>query len=327
MGMIDADRAEESPSLLGVCDGVSEVQSMGISPDEFPREFLRRFREHFESREWLSDVDDGSWVIGVMEDSFDATKAYGSTTVLLALMEDTNRLVIANLGDSCCIVLRPVPSEPSRLRIVFKTEPLRYDTNKPFQVARLAGVSDAKVRTVIKRTRIDTMPAQHGDLLVLGSDGLWDNLHDEDVVRIVEKACAVPARRGSAPSLPQNGGMDLPVPGREQLEVAADSLVSAALDSVCIGQMDESGQIKWPPQARNTPVGMGGKADDTTAIVAATVMASDATPEELLYKAAARASAFACGGDTAPERRAWLDTTCCGGSQRLGEAGGPCTVS
>merc|ERR1740117_2036690 len=30
--MIQADAVEESPSLLGVCDGVSEVQKMGIRP-------------------------------------------------------------------------------------------------------------------------------------------------------------------------------------------------------------------------------------------------------------------------------------------------------
>merc|ERR1719195_489346 len=50
MGMIDADWTEESPTLLGICDGVSEVQRLGIRPDDLPRELLQCLRENLESR-------------------------------------------------------------------------------------------------------------------------------------------------------------------------------------------------------------------------------------------------------------------------------------
>mmetsp|Transcript_132818 Transcript_132818/g.283787 ORF Transcript_132818/g.283787 Transcript_132818/m.283787 type:complete len:507 (-) Transcript_132818:294-1814(-) len=279
MGFVNADCVEESPAMVGICDGVSEVQSLGLRPDAFPREYLRRFRENLEARGITGGASghdgalaaDGSWVIEAMEEAFVATESEGASTALIAVLEDGSRFVIANLGDCCLLLLRPDPSEPQRMTIAYKTEPLRFDHNKPYQVARLDGFSEAKVRAVIKQTKVDTFPAQHGDIIVIGSDGLWDNLHDDEAVKIVEQHCAVSGHvAGGPPPLPV-WGTGAPAPTVEQLSGAADALVVAAHAGICVGQVDAKGKTVWPPQARNTPSGMGGKPDDTTAIVAAAV--------------------------------------------------------
>merc|ERR1719160_600373 len=136
-GMIDADAVEEAPSFLGVCDGVSEVQKLGISPDELPRELLQRIREGVEEREGrinngqvdrqYSGGQDGAWLIDTIQESYLQTESLGSTTLLLAVIEDSNRLLIANLGDSCGLLLRRDQSQPRKFRIIYKTEPLRFD--------------------------------------------------------------------------------------------------------------------------------------------------------------------------------------------------------
>merc|ERR1719262_1989532 len=75
-------------------------------------------------------------------------------------------------------------------------------------------------------------------------------------------------------------------PSVAQLECAADALVGAALESVSVGKVDDSGQVQWPSNARNTPIGIGGKADDTTAIVAAVVEVGDVQAhEDYFYEA------------------------------------------
>jgi len=200
----------------------------------------------------------------------------------MAVIEENNRLVVANLGDCCCLVLRRNRSQPFVLQIVYKTEALRFQHNKPYQVVRLEGVEDSQMTPVIESTCIDVIHAQHGDLLVLGSDGVFDNLHDEDIVRIVSKTCPP---RGSGYESHQRvqqqpvwGAYQAPMPAPTVVELrsASNAIVQEALDRVVSPQVDEtSGQMKWPPGTKQTPVGLGGKADDTSVIVAAIIEVAD----------------------------------------------------
>lgn len=339
MGMIEADAVEESPALLGVCDGVSEVQKLGISPDEFPRELLAQCREILDARQndtpppsprWWPGSEDPRWLVHMLEEAYDATTSHGSSTVLLAAIEDSNRLVVAQLGDCGLLVLRPTPSQPERLQLVFRTEPLRYDENKPYQVARLDGISEATVRSVIQRARIDSVPVCHGDIVIMGSDGIFDNLHEEECVSIIERCCVTspPSFQPlQLPQLPQpphrwSGRRLPPVPSTEQLALAAKTLVDEALGVVCVGEVNKNGHIQWPKEARQTPVGLGGKADDTTALVACLVMVDDlASHEEHFYKM----------HPSDKRGMSWMTTTCCGtnGSQPACERrnDGACSIT
>lgn len=341
--MIQADAVEESPSLLGVCDGVSEVQKMGIRPDEFPRELLLRCREALETRQnesppgsprnsggWPGS-DDGTWLMHLLEEAYMQTESQGSCTALLTAIEDCNRLVVSQLGDCMLLLLRPTPSQPQKLQVVFRTEPLRYDENKPYQVARLEGVSEERVQAVIQRARIDTIPAHHGDIVVMGSDGLFDNLHEEDIVRLVESHCIAASTRGGAagPGAPspwgRRDGSLAAVPTVDQLEAAADTLVAEAIRVVCQPIVDEQGHRKWPDWARQTPVGMGGKPDDTSALVACLVMVDDlAAHEESFYQVHNPGGRQGMG---------WMMTNCCGAppgatnSERGRESHQSCTIA
>lgn len=204
-GIVNADAVEEGLTHLGVCDGVSGVQHLGIPPDELPRELLRSCRARLQlwsRRE--SELDDGPWLTSLIEEAYAHTRVYGATTLLLAVLRGPS-LVTANLGDCALLILRPCGFHPLRLRPVFKTEPGRYDARRPVQVQRLHGFSDSNAHVVIQGAMVSTTPVQHGDLLVLGSDGLFDNLRDEDIQRTVEhpeaeKAGPWRARGGDVPA-------------------------------------------------------------------------------------------------------------------------------
>jgi serine/threonine protein phosphatase PrpC len=314
MGSIEADAVEESPSLLGVCDGVSEVQRLGIDPGEFPKELLQSCRETLEHRQqeedsansprWWPDAHDGTWLVHMLEEAYDHTESQGSSTVLLAAIEDSNRLVVCNLGDCTLLLLRPSPLQPDRLEIVYHTEALRYDHNKPYQIARLEGVPESSAHAVIQRANCDAIPARHGDIIVMGSDGLFDNLHEQEAVNIIEQSISARLRKPGQ-SAPVGWGAATyaaPVPTVPQLEAAADALVDAAIANVCQGTIDANGHIQWPPEARQTPVGMGGKPDDTTALVACLVQVDDlAAFEEIFYQTHSNGQG----------RFGWLMPTCC----------------
>lgn len=264
-GIPNADAVEESPLMLGICDGVSGCHKLGIPPDTLPKELLRCCRdlhEQWATKMFVPEYDDGHWLLGMMKDAFDSTQALGATTMLLCALREHGQLVSANLGDCCLLVLRPVAGLklPMRTEVLFKTAPSRYDSKRPVQVQRLPGMPDSGTHQVISGAKLNTLKVQHGDLLVLGSDGLYDNLQDEDIQRIVEKHCLMDL------SLATGGA-----PTTGQLRDAAGALVNNAIASAQPppknegNQGNHSSKIPWmkpePSQSTANP-------DDTTALVA-----------------------------------------------------------
>jgi len=268
--LVDADVAEESATFLGVCDGASEVQRMGIPPEELPRELLqhvRRAQEYRLSQKAGFSAESGRWVVDMIEDSYNSTKSFGATTLLLACLDETNRLMVANIGNSSMLLLRPSQQYP-RLEVIFKTDPSCFDGDprKPLQLMRLRDVRDAEVRSMIRDTHVDALDVRDGDMLVLGSDGVFDNLVDADIVRIVSKVVSGGDRsHAGRPSA-------APVPHPSQLKEAADLLVSSAIKNCCARKGQEASSENIHPNRIQAEVFQkprsGGHPDDTTAIVA-----------------------------------------------------------
>merc|ERR1712129_138642 len=182
----------------------------------------------------------------------------GATTLLLAVLRGSD-LISSNIGDCALFVLRPQSFQPLQLRLIFKTEPGRYDARSPFQVQRLLGFSDENARDVIRKASVNTTLVRHGDILVLGSDGLFDNLRDEDIQRVLERRC---------------GGTNGSVPHRGQLQQAAGALVDAAISNVNVESAGTVQMDPWQVSGKDVPAN---NADDTTALVAVVVVADAST--------------------------------------------------
>eukprot|EP00397_Hematodinium_sp_SG-2012_P043520 GEMP01048394.1.p1 GENE.GEMP01048394.1~~GEMP01048394.1.p1 ORF type:complete len:364 (+),score=95.91 GEMP01048394.1:168-1259(+) len=267
MGAIFADACELSSTMLGICDGVSEVQNFGIDPALLPKELLLRCKELIESKELSERSPEPNyqfnksrshqlWLRDLLEEAYFQTSSEGSTTVLLAAIEE-GKLVTVNIGDSGLLLLRP--NTDGNYTIVYRTEPLRYDQNRPYQVGRMKGVQKSQIEFVIRQGVVERAEIRHGDVLVLGSDGLFDNLYEEEVVSAVSSLLA----NAKVASL-----------SVEQLKDCANKLVSSALQTVSIGQVGPEGQVEFGANAKMAPSGHGGKADDTSCIVA-TIVNSD----------------------------------------------------
>jgi len=92
----------------------------------------------------------------------DAQGIHGSSTCLLALLHDST-LSIAHLGDCCLLIVRGG-------EIIFRTDEMQHAFNFPLQLgthSRDEPMKDAQ--------RYDVSVSK-GDIVVLGSDGLMDNL-------------------------------------------------------------------------------------------------------------------------------------------------------
>jgi len=193
----------------------------------------------------------------LVEQAYEGTTVRGATTLILTALRESN-LITACIGDSGLLVLRPTNKRPLRLRTVFKTEPGRYDARRPLQVQRLPGFTEANAKQVIQGAMVSTTPVQPGDLLVLGSDGLFDNLSDTDIRMVLERVCT--------PQSPPGAGPVEPRCIVEQLRKAAAALVDTAISRVRLNKhVDAEEQIPWQPHSGEVPAN---NADDTTALVA-----------------------------------------------------------
>jgi len=248
-GIPNADAVLEGIDYLGVADGVSGVHALGLPPDALPWELLRSCGKKLfaaaANDEPKPNLDLGKWMINLIQESYDCTAELGATTLLIAALKGNN-LVSACLGDSAMLVLRPVSLKPLRLSTVFKTEPGRYDARRPIQIQRLDGLDVASAHEVIQGGIVSTNPVQPGDVMVMGSDGLFDNISDDDITRVIERCCC--EATGAT----------------EELQQAASTLVELAISRV---RLDGDDSARQPWQLDNNAV-PANNADDTTALVA-----------------------------------------------------------
>jgi len=238
-GIPNADAVNEASTLLGICDGVSGVHDMGIPPQTLPHELLDTCRARIEPWTYSSthaddDEETGAELIGLIEEAYDATSALGATTLLLAAIRNGNKLFTTCLGDCALLLLRPCGLR--NLQVVYRSEPGRYDPRRPVQVQRLPGVPDSNAHYVIQGAQVDIIQIHKGDVLVLGSDGLFDNLCDEEMKNIVEQWCCCSGCNSTVVTA--------------NVRAAAALLVETAIASV------------------HPEVHGGGVPDDTTALVA-----------------------------------------------------------
>jgi protein phosphatase PTC7 len=194
-----------SPMILGVADGVSQIEQYGIDASLLPRELLRHC-ESLGMRQLIPDKklaqkDSYQGPIPLLRQAFKATKNLGSTTVVLAVLDNSTMIhgkrhpMIAaiTVGDCEMLVLRRVETEGSNLfEIIFHTEMQRIDghAQSPLQLARVDGridpnFTDAVTVEVIERgSAVHCVSAYEGDVVIMGSDGVFDNLFLDEIIHL-----------------------------------------------------------------------------------------------------------------------------------------------
>merc|ERR1712110_1077238 len=138
--------------------------------------------------------------IPMMKQAFGATESLGSTTVLLCILDNSTRIhgklhpmiAVLSIGDCEMLILRRPHGSQTPLQAVFHTEMQRIDghAQAPIQVARVDERVDANfderiTYDVIERgSAVHCLSAYEGDIVVAGSDGVFDNLFLDEIVDI-----------------------------------------------------------------------------------------------------------------------------------------------
>ena len=267
----DAYLANEELQIFGVADGVGEWETFGLDPGLFPKELMANFSESYneavpEIQHKIGDIC--PLLKDLLSKAYLKTTSYGSSTVLLGVLQN-NTLYTICLGDSTYVILRP-REKRSKLNEVFRLPEQQHSFNCPYQLARFPEPDQYEFLikkgltsfvSLLKRSNLDLQDCPQdanseifhlieGDIIIAASDGLFDNLFDEDIIKYAETFL----------------GYELS--NEEYCSKLAKELVSKAV------QKGWDMTYKSPFSKNAAKFGqryIGGKLDDTTVVVALAV--------------------------------------------------------
>ncbi|KAK3825723.1 MAG: phosphatase 2C-like domain-containing protein, partial [Benniella sp.] len=175
----------------------------------------------------------------------------GSSTACLAILRD-DELRIANLGDCGVSVIR-------RNEFIFRTEEQQHSFNYPYQLGTGSSDSPSDALTF-------TVKVESGDIVVMGSDGIFDNLFDEDILEEVVRCIAALYSISTASQR------------RHERRIPEPSVICDALAKRAKNVSEDTRHHGSPFQSRAMQEGLyyqGGKRDDMSVLVAIIKVAED----------------------------------------------------
>lgn len=148
--------------VIAVADGVSGWAEKNVDPSLFPRELMASASDSVEDEEVNYDPQ------LLMMKAHAATSSKGSATATVAMLERNGILKIASVGDCGLRVVR-------KGQIVFATCPQEHYFDCPYQLS-----SEAVGQTYLD-AMVCSVHLMEGDTIVMGSDGLFDNIFNDEI--------------------------------------------------------------------------------------------------------------------------------------------------
>lgn len=183
---------ESSDVALGVADGVGGWIDSGVDPADFAHGFCDYMAHAAYTYQPERDVPPYS-ARSLMQRGYedicrDESVPAGGSTACVAIARGDGTLEVANLGDSGFVQLR--------LNAIHNySEPQTHAFNTPYQLSivpkkvlkQTAAFGGTQLRDFPKDANVSQHSLRHGDVLIFASDGVWDNLSSQDILRIVSR--------------------------------------------------------------------------------------------------------------------------------------------
>jgi protein phosphatase PTC7 len=234
-------------SVYGVFDGVGGWALKGIDSGEFSRDLAKRTAEHCAAG---AGTLEGALTLGLREVS-----AQGSCTACLVRIDRTDGVLSAlNVGDSGFRLFRPKaasrspPRDPRALRVEAASRSQQHYFNCPLQLG-----GDGRDRP--SHGDAYSLSVLPGDYVVLATDGLLDNLHDEEIAKLL-----------GAPGEP--AGASDTAADEAQAPPSAAELAQLVATRARLVSLDQKRRTPFAESAASEGLSMlGGKVDDITVLV------------------------------------------------------------
>lgn len=197
-------------NCIGIADGVGEWEwRFNVNARAFADELMSGCEAHF-SCSYGSMLEPCELALEALQQGYRSTRSFGSSTALVAFLSDSGQLGIANIGDSSLVLLRRREIDSTTgMRCAARTSEQQHAFNCPFQLTLLPTESDFPqllqdgkhklVRAIQRMTgasKTDSpedadlynFAVQEGDLVILGTDGVFDNLYINDICQLAGTA-------------------------------------------------------------------------------------------------------------------------------------------
>lgn len=178
---------------LGVADGVGGWTDSGVDPADFSHGLCDYMAAVAYEHGPTAAAKTPLTARRLMQKGYEAVCSDGSvhaggSTACVALAAPDGILEVANLGDSGFLHLR--------LNAVNAySEPQTHAFNTPFQLslvpprlaARMAAFGGTQLSDLPRDADVTHHHVRHGDVLILATDGVLDNLFNQDILRIASR--------------------------------------------------------------------------------------------------------------------------------------------
>ncbi|TMW88503.1 hypothetical protein EJD97_018485 [Solanum chilense] len=221
--------SSDNGEVIVVADGVSGWAEKNVDPALFSRELVANVSSLVGN---VEVNDDPRFLI---KGAHAATSSIGSATVIVSVFEN-GILKIASVGDCGLRVIR-------KGQMIFSTFPLEHYFDCPYQLS-----SEAVTQTYLDAI-VSTVNLQVGDTIIMGSDGLFDNIFDQEIVSVVTTNDDVSNAAKALADLARNHSVDTKFDSPFSLEARARGF-----------------DVPWWKKVFGMKL-TGGKLDDITVIV------------------------------------------------------------
>lgn len=179
---------------MGIADGVGGWQNDQINPAEYAKTFMIVARLYLEGKNVRMNVENGSVSLvpfspketidgdgkltpqGALQAGHVATQLPGSATAcVIRFNRQSSSISAANLGDSGFMIVRDG-------FVVYRSPILQHYFDCPFQF----GTSD--ISDTAENAELFEIEVEEGDLIIVASDGLWDNARDDEMMASIRFA-------------------------------------------------------------------------------------------------------------------------------------------
>ncbi|CAG9478808.1 protein phosphatase, putative [Plasmodium vivax] len=152
--------------FMAIADGVGSWIRHGVNPRKYPEKFLQLLQKKMDENENMKIED-------VLNYAYLNNDIEGSTTVCLIIFNNNSTISTAVIGDSQFILIR-------NDNIIYRSKPQQYEFNFPYQLGsnEVSKPNDADIAHI---------EVKKNDIIVAGSDGLWDNLYDNQILNLVKQ--------------------------------------------------------------------------------------------------------------------------------------------
>jgi protein phosphatase PTC7 len=182
---------DSGSTAFGLADGVGGWVDSGVDPADFSHGFCGYMAEA--ARGYKPRNGERLTARQLMQQGYDAvcrdsSLRAGGSTACVAIADPDGTLDIANLGDSGFLHLR--------LNAVHTvSEPQTHAFNTPFQLslvppalaARMATYGGQQLCDLPRDADVSKHDLRHGDVIILATDGVLDNLFNQDILRVASR--------------------------------------------------------------------------------------------------------------------------------------------